>query len=468
MPSKFRNALGPRLDGLSAKLGLALTILLTTLLFPALAQAGGDWVEFTDETDTRMVADAGVGTADDQEKDIISGDVDKDGDPDLIIVRKLPFSFPGGRSNVLFMNEDGVMTDRTSTLAPDFLDATDDRDVMLVDVDGDTWLDIVTAGTFNEPPRVLMNLREAGGTWQGFDYEASDNRMPTFSPGPQFCALGVGDVTGDGSPDLFFSDYDNSLEDRLLINDGDGFFTDETDTRMTPAMSSSVFGTDAHIVDVNGDTFLDIIKNSASGSSPPPGTQPATSVLYNDGTGNFDFMDDIYNAAPYMIEPADFTRDGRVDLFIVDDGQDRYLINTGNDAQGHAQFSTNTVTNSPGTTFFGGNVKFADLDQDNILDVMVADVDTDIGGCDRRLVILRGTGTPPSVSYSDPFTGATRPWLLTGVFDIEALDIDQDGLLDLWIGTCTGNRIFINNSDSVVFSDGFESGNADAWSLSSL
>ncbi len=136
-------------------------LLAAVLLLPGAALAG-DWITFVDETSTRIVADPEVGIDDVQEKDITSGDVDKDGDTDIVIVRKIPFTNAGGFRNVLFMNVNGVMTDRTATLAPDFLDATDDRDVELADVDGDTWLDIITSGTFDEQPRILMNRGAAG------------------------------------------------------------------------------------------------------------------------------------------------------------------------------------------------------------------------------------------------------------------------------------------------------------------
>lgn len=426
--------------------------------------AGAEWVTYVEDA-SRLDVAAALGATDTEEKDYAVGDLDKDGDDDVVVVRKVPFSVAGGKQNVLLMNENGTLRDRTSTKAPRFSDETDDRDVIFVDVDGDTWLDVVIAGTFDEPPRVYMNRGNSGlGNWLGLAYEPA--RMPTFSPGPKFCALAAGDVTGNGRPDLFFTDYDNNLEDRLLINDGSGFFTDETATRMTPEMSESVFGTDAHIVDVNGDTFLDIVKNNASGNSPPPGFQPAVSVLYNDGTGNFTVMDNIYEEAGYMIEPADFTQDGRVDFFVVDDGQDRYLRSVGNDLNGHAQFTTHTVSSSPSTVFFGGNVKFADLDDDGLLDVLIADVDTDIGGCNRRMALLQGAGTPPAIDYSDPVTGASRPWLPNGVFDVEAFDIDSDGRLDLLIGTCTGTRIFMGVVPD-IFEDGFETGDVTAWSTSS-
>ncbi len=463
-------------QGASALPIACLLVLGSGLLAPT-AAIGGDWLTYTDETDARLSSDPSVGANDVQEKDLAIGDVDQDGDTDLIVVRKKPFTNAGAFRNVLFMNEEGVMTDLTATLAPDFLDLTDDRDVALADVDGDGWLDIITGGTFHQQPRILMNLGEDGeGTWLGFGYDAS--RLPHLETpqgnGPFFCGLGVGDVTGNERPDLYFTDYggkaglpeDADMEDRLLINDGFGFFTDETQTRLTPQMVDSTFGTDADVADMNGDGFNDIIKNNSSGtggfSDSPLGVNPAVAILYNDGTGNFVFMDNAYTAAPYMVEPVDFTQDGRLDLIVVDDGQDSYMINTGNDASGHAEFTTAPVS-GPNTQFFGGNLTFADLDNDGVLDAMVADVDTDIPGCGRQLVILQGQGTPPNISYADPLAGGSRPWTPQGVHDIQALHINNDDALDLWISTCTGTKIFMGVG-SQIFADGFESGSTSAWS----
>ncbi|MSR17805.1 MAG: VCBS repeat-containing protein [Phycisphaerales bacterium] len=462
--------------------------------------ASAQWVTFSNQTSTRLVASPALVVNDNLEKDFAWADFDKDGDTDLIVMRKFPGSIQGGFRDLILMNEGGVLTDRTTEYgtASDtagysaMMDPCNDRDVEAVDVDNDGWLDLVTATTMSDQvnailgqPRVYMNLRNnAGGQWQGFRLE--DARIPVLTAAsgstanPRFCDLAVGDFTGDGFADLYFVDYDTpetsgticidlnsngstadtgecqqspgesaSLDynNKLLINSGlanPGHFTDSGSTRMTTTQLASAFGNMCMAGDFNSDGLMDVIRVSTL-----TGGQDAAIIWNKTSAGGvgaqWNGPDSIYpGLAPYGMNVADLTGDGKLDFVIADDGQDRYCINTGNGTDGQANFSISVIADSVGE--FGNTITIADFDNDGKKDVIICDVDSDLGpfcpSSGRRTKFYRNTGVTTTLLDEIGFPIPQAD--LNSLYDAAAFDINGDGWLDVVTGGCYGLKVFIN------------------------
>ena len=490
MPSRFPHS--------SEATRVRRVLALSAALVPAAIASAQSWVTYVNETSTRLVAAPSLIGPDNIEKDFHWGDFDQDGDVDVICVRKFPGSIQGGFRNILFMNENGVLVDRTVEFgtaadvagSQGLLDPTNDRDVKAVDVDNDGWLDLVTATTMSDhvstwlgQPRVYRNLGDdANGQWLGFRFE--DARIPTLvsatgvAANPRFCDAAIADFTGDGYVDVFFTDDDtpetsgtvcidlnadgdtndagecqqspgengaNDFNNKFLVNQGaanPGHFIDSMTTRMNAAQLASAFGNATFAADMNGDGRPDVVRvNTLTG-----GQDVATIYSQPDGLGNsFIGPDQAVAGAPYFIDHGDLNGDGRMDILVVDDGQDKVLINTGNGADGLANFTSYTIADS--LSEFGNTTRVADLDNDGRLDAIITDVDADLPpfcpSTGRRTRIYRNTGVVGGSLLDEQ--GTVLPLAnLSAQFDVAVVDIDGDGWLDLVVGRCGGIDVFMN------------------------
>ena len=434
---------------MSRRIAIPLTMLLTTSL-PA--GAGSPWVEYDDETATLLQLES-VDLSDDEEKDIAIGDLNGDGIDDAVIVRKEPFSNPGARTDVLLLNEGGVLVERTSDYAPEFLSIpTDARDVVIADVTGDRWNDVIIANTFHQQPQIYRNLGlGTGGAWQGLVNESAA-RCPFLAPpgqspgpGPLFCGVAAGDIDRDQDVDLYFANYNpggTATEDVLLVNDGSGFFTNETASRLG-TYARVAFGTGAAILDVNRDGFADIVKISTL-FDVSPWNDIGIFTLFNDGTGDFDtlpFQKIPSTQQEYMFLLAPFNPDALLDMYVVQDPQDRVAMATGVNPDGTVNWNVSWVSDSPRTASFGGNLGVADVDADGDLDIGVAPVDVDIQNCSGaeagEFALLENDGAG---NFSDPWTLDQN--IHARPHDFAFLDVNGDDCVDILMALCTGYRVF--------------------------
>ena len=242
---------------------------------------------------------------------VAAADFDSDGDVDVVFGC-------GGRDLLLVNDGTGHFSDEPDRLprGANWRDVT--QDVAVGDVDGDRDLDLVLGneddnrlllnngvGTFHEAPAGALPLRP----WSLFSRIRGRFEEETRN-------ADLGDVDGDGDLDLLFSNVgweeSNNPQDRLLLNDGRGRFTDAGTGRIPQESLSTIASC---FVDVDSDGDLDILAihtmpgeyhrlllNSGGGAFTDATSRHLPSSLFGDGI---------------EAESADFNSDGRPDVYIT-------------------------------------------------------------------------------------------------------------------------------------------------------
>jgi hypothetical protein len=222
---------------------------------------------------------------------VVSGDFDRDGDPDLFVMaeRHLEPRLLLNDGNGGFVIASGrvppLLADWTNSVAAD------------VDRDGDLDLLLGRRDLFS-PARLYVN------DGAGHFTDATD-RIPVLLSSTAHIA--VGDVDGDGDPDLLAA---GTAQDSLFLNDGTGRFS-VTTGRLPFTTSGQV-----HLVDLDRDGDLDVVRIGATAS-----------ILANDGTGHFVAAGNLPVTGRAVVQDVD--RDGLPDLWVLASSL-QLLINQGN------------------------------------------------------------------------------------------------------------------------------------------
>jgi len=345
-----------------------------------------------------------------------TGDVDGDGDADIVVARELA---PAR----LLINEDGTFVDHSERLPQVSGFATD---VELVDVDGDSLPDIFF--TYNDEQNRLF-INDGAGTFGDF----TTTRLPVDSATSQ--AASWGDVDDDGDNDIFVVNlgipFDPaSDENQLLINDGSGFFTDLTHDRFLfqPVRDISF---DALVIDSDNINGMDIviINDNFNGDQPR--------LLVNDGTGHFTdetqarFPDS--NGSCMSVSGRDFDGDERPDLYIANYFYEMNFLwmNDGNGTF-YDETEMRTPHGSGVDSSWSWGCDAADIENDNDNDIVVGNYlwvpDTLYTGRGRnRLLVNDGFG------FFTDRTFQVFPNVENTTWDMDFLDANGNEWIDLYV-----------------------------------
>jgi hypothetical protein len=333
------------------------------------------------------------------------GDVDNDGDLDVIVAN-------GGdgtnQANRIYINQGGLQGGTVGTFSDGTasrfsgIPADRSRDIEFVDIDADGDLDIYVGnrGSTAEGGQVSRFYLNQGGFQAGtigFYAEDTNNRWGALASVPLSqqvfggnagpwrdfsCDCDFADLDDDGDIDLFHSSYGPGFNglgpSRVFLNDGTGVF-DELFPWVNAGADIAAHSLDMDIMDFDADFDLDVVMSSRNSQARVFMNNSVNGIggtLFDDITQHalIDNGAVLSGGANYECEPADVDGDGDFDVWMKNYNgvTDRLLRNNGFTAGQGFEFVQMNPWIKGDPTVDENEVDFLDYDSDGDLDTFVA------------------------------------------------------------------------------------------------
>ena len=356
-------------------------------------------------------------------------DLDADGDLDAILAKS--FGEPTYYENTGDANSPDFVLQTGANNPLRGINVGTDVYPTTADVDGDGDADL-TFGRDSASLAFLVNL--GSSTLPAFQLDVGRSAAPTFA-----------DLDDDGDVDVLIGESDGFLN--YYRNDGSAAVPDfvEQFGAANPLNGLDV-GTlsNPDFVDLDNDGDADLLVGESSGTVKYfENTENANSPTFLERTGMSNPLNEVDLNGSASPRSVDIDGDGDQDVFVGGaDGSVSYFENTGTATMAVfvARSGMDNPLNDVDTPFGHAKLTLGDLDNDG-------DFDAAIGILGGQIQYFENTGTATNPAFAQR-TGTDNPF---GGFEISEIptprfvDIDNDGDLDVYVGSSDGNLVLLRN-----------------------
>ena len=335
------------------------------------------------------------------------GDYDGDGYPDLFVT-----TYDNTQPNELYHNNgDGTFTKITS--GPIATDLAASSASSWADYDNDGDLDLYVGNNIGQPNYLYRN--DGGGNFISIQNDPAVSYLG-YSHGVSWA-----DYDNDGFLDLFVATYWETAFNLLYHNNGDGTFTEVTNSPIVTEAAKTITGVWG---DYDNDGLVDLFVVNMHDED--------NSLYHNLGNGNFQKITSgaIVNDEGCSVGAnwGDYDNDGFLDLFVANAANEANFLYRNNGNGTFTKITSGAIVTDVGHSHGSA---WADYDNDGDLDLFVGD-DT------QNNAIYRNNGDGTFTSIDNEITNDN------GLsFGSAWADFDQDGDLDLFVANRENNENFL-------------------------
>ena len=364
---------------------------------------------------------------------IAVADIDGDGKADLVVVNRSTNTFSVLRNT-------SINSQPAFATKVDFSTDSTPSAVAIGDLDGDGKPDIVITNMFTNKISVYRNSAVSGSITTSslaaqVSFIADTLSLPT--------SVSIGDLDGDGKPDLAITNsYNNTVS--ILKNRSKAGSIDSTSFAPAVDFNTGLGPTSVIITDIDGDGKPDLaitnfnaktisLLHNKTISNIIDTTSFSTKVDYKVGTG------------PNALTVGDLNSDGKLDVVVVNQGSNTISILTNTATSGKIDSTSlgvkvdiSTKGESP---YF---VSVGNIDSDSLPDIVVANL------ISNNVSVIKNnytTGALQATSFADGVNFAAGYY----PFSVAIADVDGDGQADLMVPDYGKNAITVfHNAGSNV------------------